>query len=151
MIDELDLRLIAELAKDARQTSASLSSKLGISDTTVRHRISRLQKKKVITTTVVPDAEKLGYSIVALISLEVNLADIENTARGLRDHPDIHFVAECTGSRDMFIGVWFRSTQDLTKFVKEFLSKFPGIRRSETYIILNVHKDNIGWLQSLGH
>ena len=150
MVDELDKRLIAELARDARQASTELSRKLGVSDTTIRHRIYSLQKRRIITTTIVPDAFKLGYSVIALIALQVDLGSIDSIAEALSDHPSVHYIAECTGSHDMLIGVWLHSTQELTQFVKGLLSKLPGIRKSETFLILNVHKDGVGWLQSLG-
>jgi len=150
MVDNLDQRLIAELARDARQTSTELSRKLGVSDTTIRHRIHRLQKQRIITSTIALDATKLGYSIIALIALQVDLGSIDAIAHELNDHPNVHYIAECTGSHDIFVGVWLHSSHELTQFVKGFLSKLPGIRRSETFIILNVHKNDVGWLQALG-
>ena len=150
MIDDLDRRLIAELARDARQTSSKLSHKLGVSDTTIRHRIHRLQKQQIINNaTIVPDAVKLGYPVIVLIALQVSLDSLDTIAQELSNHPNVHYVAECTGVHDMFIGVWLESTQHLTHFVKEFIAKLPGIRSSETFMILNVTKNDVGWLQSL--
>ena len=151
MIDDLDKRLIAELARDARQTSSKLSQKLGVSDTTVRHRINRLQKQQIISnSTIVPNAAKLGYSVIVLIALQVALGSLDTAAQELSNHPNVHYVAECTGVHDIFIGVWLESTQQLTQFVKEFIAKLPGIKSSETFMILNVTKNDVGWLQSLG-
>jgi DNA-binding Lrp family transcriptional regulator len=81
VVDDLDKRLITELARDARQTSAELSRKLGVSDTTVRRRIYRLQEHRIITSTVVPDAAKMGYTIIAIIALQVDLGSIDEVAR----------------------------------------------------------------------
>ena len=148
MIDDLDKRLIAELARDARQPSTQLSRKLGVSDTTIRHRISRLQAQQIITTTIVPYADKLGYTIIALIALQADLGNIDDITQALIDHPNVHYVAECTGNHDILVGVWFYSISELTQLAKEFLAKLPGIKRSETHIILNVQKNDVGWLQS---
>jgi Lrp/AsnC family transcriptional regulator for asnA, asnC and gidA len=148
MIDDLDKRIIAELVQDARQTSTRISRKLGVSDTTVRHRIYRLKEQKVIDTTVVPDAAKFGYSVIALIALQVDLGSIDTVAQELSTHPNVHYIAECTGAYDMFIGVWLESTQRLAQFIKEFVAKFPSIRSSETFMIMNVYKNDAGWLQS---
>ena len=41
-MDDLDLRLIAELTRDARQSGAALSRKLNVNETTVRRRIQHL-------------------------------------------------------------------------------------------------------------
>jgi Lrp/AsnC family transcriptional regulator for asnA, asnC and gidA len=149
MIDDLDKSLIAELAKNARQTSVQLSRNLGVSETTVRRRISRLQQDRVIASTVVPDATKLGYAIVVIIALQVDLGSIHEVERCLVDYSNIRYVADCTGSHDILVGAWFRSSQELADFVKGHLSKIPGIRRSETFIVLDIKKNEIGWLQRI--
>jgi len=149
MIDDLDRRIIAELAGDARIKSTALSQKLGVSDTTIRHRITRLEKQGVISPTITVNASKLGFSIIALIALQVDLGSIDFVAGELSRHPNVGYVAECTGLHDMFVGVWLHSPNELTQFVKEILSKLSGIRKSETYMILKVHKSDVGWLQSL--
>lgn len=148
MVDDLDRRLIAELSRDARQTSAQLSRKLGVSDTTVRRRLLRLQRDGTIITTVIPDAAKLGYSIVALIALQVELGSIDDIGQSLVGHPNIRYVADCTGSHDVLIGAWFHSPHELSRFVKDHLAQMPGIRRSETFLVLEVKKNEAGWLQT---
>ena len=141
--------MIAELAKDARQSSAELSSKLGVSETTVRRRIQHLGEQGVITFTVIPDPVKLGYSIIAIVALEVELGCIDKVSESLALCPNVRYVSLCTGNHDLFIGVWFRSSGELTQFVKDYLAKIPGIRKSETFVILDVRKDEVGWLRSL--
>ena len=149
MMDELDHRLIAELARDARQSSLELSGKLGVSETTVRRRIQHLEENGVITFTVIPDPVKLGYNIIALLALEVDLGSIDKVSESLALCHNVRYVSLCTGNHDIFIGAWFRSSGGLTQFVKDYLAKIPGIRKSETFVILDVRKDELGWLRSL--
>ncbi len=52
-------------------------------------------------------------------------------------------------NHDLFIGAWFHSSGELTQFVKNYLAGVPGIRKSETFVILDVKKDEVGWLRSL--
>ncbi len=145
MLDSLDKSLITELFKDARQPSTKLSRKLGVSDTTIRKRIYRLQKQRIITTTIIPDAVKMGYPVIILIALQVELKNIDNVAKALLSNPNVHYIAECTGPNDLLVGVWLQSIDDLNQFVKRILSKLPGIRKSETFVILNVHRNDFGW------
>lgn len=148
-MDELDRRLIAELAKNARQSSMELSRKLGVSETTIRRRIQHLQEHGVITFTVIPDPTKLGYSIIAILALEVDLGSIDKVSESLALCPNVRYVSLCTGNHDIFIGAWFHSSGELTKFVKDYLANIPGIRKSETFVILDVRKDEVGWLRNL--
>ncbi len=148
-MDDLDRRLIAELAKNARQSSMELSRKLGVSETTIRRRIQHLQEHGVITFTVIPDPTKLGYSIIAILALEVDLGSIDKVSESLALCPNVRYVSLCTGNHDLFIGAWFHSSGELTKFVKDYLANIPGIRKSETFVILDVRKDEVGWLRNL--
>jgi len=34
---------------------------------------------------------------------------------------------------------------ELTDFIKNYLAKIHGLRKSETFIILDVKKDEVGW------
>lgn len=148
-MDELDNRLISELARDARQSILELSGRLGVSETTVRRRIQHLQDNGTITFTVVLNPAKLGYNISAIIALEADLAQLDGISESLSACPNVHYVALCTGNHDIFIGVWFHTTEELTQFVKGYLARIPGIRKSETFVILDVRKDEVGWLHHL--
>ena len=148
-MDEMDHRLITELAKYARQSSAELARKLSISETTVRRRIQHLEEQGIITCTVSLDPGKLGYHIIAIIALEVDLSSIDKISESLSLCPNVRYVSLCTGNHDIFIGAWFHSSGELTKFVKDYLAQVPGIRKSETFVILDVKKDDIGWLRGL--
>jgi len=148
-MDELDYRLIVELAKDARQSSAELARKLHVSETTVRRRIQHLEEQGIITFTAVLNPAKLGYSIIAIIALEVDLGSIDKICESLALYPNVRYVSLCTGNHDIFVGTWFHSSGELTQFVKDYLPGVPGIRKTETFIILDVKKDEVGWLHSL--
>jgi len=148
-MDDLDLRLIAELTKDARQSSAELSRKLNVNETTVRRRIQHLEEQGIITFTTVLNPSKLGYNIIAIIALEVELGQIDKISESLASCHNVRYVSLCTGNHDLFIGAWFHSSRELTQFVKDYLAGVPGIRKSETFVILDVKKDEVGWLRSL--
>ena len=148
-MDELDRRLITELAKDARQSSAELSSKLNVSATTVRRRIRQLQDRRVATFVAVADPIKLGYSLTAIVALEVDLNKIDEVAKSLATCENVRYVSLCTGNHDIFVGAWFRSSAELKQFVKDYIGNLPGIRKTETFIVLDVIKEEVGWLRRL--
>lgn len=148
-MDELDRRLMIELAKDARQSSAELSSKLDVSATTVRRRIRQLQDRRIVTFAAIPDPSQLGYSLTAIVALEVDLNKIDEVAKSLATCENVHYVSLCTGNHDIFVGAWFRSSAELKQFVKDYIGDLPGIRKTETFIVLDVIKEEIGWLRRL--
>jgi Lrp/AsnC family transcriptional regulator for asnA, asnC and gidA len=148
-MDELDRRLVIELAKDARQSSAELSAKIGVSDTTIRRRIRQLQDRRIITFAAIPDPIQLGYNLTAIIALEVDLNKIDGVAKSLTTCENVRYVSLCTGNHDIFVGAWFRSSAELKQFVKDYIGDLPGIRKTETFIVLDVIKEEVGWLKRL--
>jgi len=148
-MDELDHRIMAELVQDSRQNSAKLARKLNVSQTTIRRRIQRLEEHGVITFSAILNPAKLGYNTMALLALEVDLVSIDKVSESLALCPNVRYVSLCTGNHDMFIGTSFHSSSELTQFVKDYLAKIPGIRRSETFLVLDVKKDEVGWLRSV--
>ena len=145
MVNDFNSRLITELSQNARQSSAELARKLDVSETTIRRRIDRLEKDGVIKFKITTDPSKLGYTITSIVAIEVELGKIDEVSDALASHPNVRYVCLCTGNHDIFAGAWFRSSAELTDFVKNFLAKIHGLRKSETFIILDVKKDEVGW------
>ena len=64
---KLDLKLIAELMRNSKQSDRELAKKLGVSQPTVTRTRTRLEKEGYIKEyTLIPDFRKLGFEIMAL-------------------------------------------------------------------------------------
>ena len=142
-MDRLDRLLIAELAGDARQSNVELSRKLGVSEKTVRRRIDDLVEQGVINWAVIPDPTKLGYKVRVFIWLEAELSNFDRITSTLSSCPNVDFVALCTGPFDILFGAWFTSSESMSDFIKNYLAHIPGIRKSQTYIALDVKVSRI--------
>lgn len=149
-MDKLDKRLIAELAEDARRSNIELSQKLEVSEKTVRRRIARLVEDGVISWSVVPDPSKLGYSVRAFILLEVEAPHVDAITQSLASCANVDFVALCTGPFDILFGAWFESSASMARFLKDYLPKITGVRKSQTHVALQVTTGKIANLATLG-
>jgi len=70
-LDDKDIKLLDELQKDGRQSYRDLSKKLKIPESTVRKRINRLEKEKVIKKyQAVLDPKKVGKTVAAFFILK---------------------------------------------------------------------------------
>lgn len=148
-MDKIDYSIIAEMEKDARKSNTEIADAFGVSNATVRRRINRLIEKGVIKPTVITRASELGYNLVALIALQVDLDSIHDVEQTLMNYDSVKYIADCTGSYDIFMSAWFRSSHDLASFFKDKLAMMTAIKRSETFVIMDVKKDGIGWLQQM--
>jgi DNA-binding Lrp family transcriptional regulator len=66
-LKDVELRLISELLKNSRRSDKDLAKAIGVSQPTVSRMLAKFEKDGVIREyTVIPDFQKLGYSLVAI-------------------------------------------------------------------------------------
>jgi Lrp/AsnC family transcriptional regulator for asnA, asnC and gidA len=148
-MDKLDNKLIAELTSNAHQSNIDLSHKLDVSEKTVRRRIAKLVEQGIINWSVVPDPAKLGYSVRAFILLEVEAPHVDDITQSLANCSNVDFVALCTGPFDILFGAWFASSASMAKFLKDYLPKIAGVRKSQTHVALQVTTGKVANIAAL--
>ena len=145
-IDELDLKILKELRKDARLSYRKIAEKLKVATGTVQHRVQKLEENKVITDYHAGiDASKLGYVIAAIVGLSINRNESKGLEKRLRDHLNVFAVYSVTGDYDLFIGAKFKSMNELNEFIRKDLSD-KAINKTNTFIILDVSKETYTFL-----
>jgi Lrp/AsnC family transcriptional regulator for asnA, asnC and gidA len=141
----LDREIIAILQRDGRTANTEIARQLGVAEGTIRRRIERLIDDGVIKIAAVTDPFKVGIGIVALIHLDVELSSLEAVAKSLVKMQCVRVVAYATGGYDIMIETLFPSQQDLLEFLKDELPLIPGIRKTETSILLSIMKRSYEW------
>ena len=68
-MDSLDREIIQLLQENGRLNNAEIARAIGVSEGTVRRRLKRLRDDSVIKVVAVPDVEKMGKSVTAMIGL----------------------------------------------------------------------------------
>jgi len=117
-IDEVDRRIIYELQRDARHTSASdIAESLDVSARTVRNHIQRLEEDGVIEGySVNVDFEAAGYQLHTLIVCTAPIADREAIAREALKVPGVVAVREVmTGEGNVHVEVVGVDSNDLSR------------------------------------
>jgi Lrp/AsnC family transcriptional regulator for asnA, asnC and gidA len=143
-IDELDLKVITELQKDARQSYREIAEKLGVAEGTVYNRVSKLKEMGVIKR-FIPDIDfsKLGYDITALIGVMVEGGHLPEIEKKIAKEPNVTAVYDVTGEYDAIIVAKFKSRSSLNDFVKKILAT-KHVKRTYTMIVLNIMKEEHG-------
>ena len=140
MSNNLDQKLISALRHDARASLSDLAIFLGVSRTTVRARIDRLQKS----------GEILGFSVVlkddtkvdpvrGYMMINVEGRGTERVIRLLNGLRQVRAVHATNGQWDLIAEIGTDSLEELDQILTQ-IRRFEGVAKSETNLLLSTKK-----------
>jgi Lrp/AsnC family transcriptional regulator for asnA, asnC and gidA len=140
-IDELDIKIIKELQKDARQSYREIAEKLKVAEGTVYNRVGKLKDSGIIRGFIADvDYGKIGYELVALIGVIVEGGKLPQIEKRLSEEPNVTAVYDVTGEYDAIVVAKFKDREGLNGLVKRVLA-MEYVKRTYTMVVLNVVKE----------
>lgn len=134
-IDDLDLKILRELSKDASISVPSLSKKININSSVVYSRIKRLVKRGLIKKfTIIINDEALGFNVKALTGITMDSKLRDNVLKELFKIPEVREVAEVTGRFDILVTMTARSLDEMHQIISEKVGRVEGVQKTETFI-----------------
>ncbi|MCH8190014.1 MAG: Lrp/AsnC family transcriptional regulator [Chloroflexi bacterium] len=143
-IDQTDRAIISLLQDDARQSNAAIARVIGVSEATIRRRIKIMVEDGVVAIQAVLNPTKFGLSTSAMIGIDVQPDHLDTVAEALNDRKEVGFLGVCTGRYDLLVWALVESLDQLREFLEGFLAKVPGVRKTETLVLLDVKKRSLG-------
>jgi DNA-binding Lrp family transcriptional regulator len=140
MIDNLNRQLIVELTKDGRASNTALARKLGINEATVAKRVETMLHDGLIEIKAVPDPFQMGYKIMALIMLDVDLTKVDTICAQIVNNPNVSLVVTAFGRFDVIIFAEYPELEMLYKFVREELFHIDGVSQVEIFLVNKTEK-----------
>ncbi|WP_311171313.1 Lrp/AsnC family transcriptional regulator [Halobellus ordinarius] len=137
-LDDLDRYIVYALQRDARHTSSSdIAEAKGVSASTVRNRLSKLESAGIIRGTHVDvDYERMGYQLYTIIFCTAPIPERERLAEEALDVEGVISVREImTGEENVHITAVGRDSDDLSRIGRELSSL--GFEIVEEEIIRN--------------
>jgi Lrp/AsnC family transcriptional regulator for asnA, asnC and gidA len=144
-LDKIDCRMIELLQKDGRIPNTDIAKEIGISEATVRSRLNRLIEEGYIQIVAVSNPIKLGFKIVGILRIKVDITKIEKVTKELSKIKSIWFVVHATGDSDIYSEFVARSLDELNDIIFNKVYKIDGIVRTETSLILKYIKRRYDW------
>ena len=147
LLDEIDKSIIRELQVDARQSYLSLGKKIGASEGTIRNRVRLELERGIIKLKAVLNPTKIGFDFTCVIGLEIAIEKLREAGAALAENPNVYFLVGTTGTFDLIAIVVFRNTNEFDQFMKDTISRLPGIRRTQTFVNMSLIKTP--WVDNL--
>src|SRR3989475_4024381 len=134
-IDDLDVKILSELAKDASISVPKLSKKINVNASVVYSRIKRLVRRGLIKKfTIVVNDEALGYNVKALTGINMDSKMRDNVLNELFKIPEVREIAEVTGRFDILVTMNAQSLDEMHHLISEKVGRVEGVQKTETFI-----------------
>jgi DNA-binding Lrp family transcriptional regulator len=143
--DQIDGKLIAELAADASQPINKIAKKVGITRQTAASRISKLKDSNVLNGFRAKiDFSKIGYNVFFVLFLKLGSYDEPMLASALSEFKKSHNVimdASVTGEWDIMQVLAFKNATEYDRYISNLRKKYSNIfRDSKSHAILRIFK-----------
>jgi len=144
-IDQTDCKIIELLQQDGRMPNTMIAKELGVSEATVRSRLNRLTKDEYIQIVAVSNPLKLGFDIVGLLKILVDVKKIDTVSEELSKIDQIWYIVHVTGSSDIYAEFNAKSIEDLNNCIAQKVYKIDGVIKTETSLVLKYIKRRYDW------
>lgn len=143
-VDEIDIKVLRLLSKDARKSLVSMSRDLDLSPKRIQYRIKKLERQEIIKNyTTHINLSHVGYSqFRVFLYLENQSFELERELfKYLEVHPNIIMLYQSLEEADIEFQIVFKSHLELHDFMTLLRDRFEGkIRDYRTELIWNMFK-----------
>ncbi|MGV2941655.1 Lrp/AsnC family transcriptional regulator [Mesobacillus sp. LC4] len=144
VLDNVDIRILDFLQKDAQLSNLELSKRVNLSAPAVHARIKRLESEGYIKKQVaILNHEKLGFDLLCFVFMSTNmhqaekLESLEATLESMKEVLECHCL---TGEYDYLLKVACKDRKGLEIFIRK-LNEL-GITKIQTSLALREIKDS---------
>ncbi|MFY9240823.1 MAG: Lrp/AsnC family transcriptional regulator [Roseovarius sp.] len=142
-MDETDRKLVAALRHNARAALSDLALELGLSRTTVRARIERLERRgEIVGYSVVLRGDVARDRVRGLMMLGIEGRGTERVLRQLGGLSAVRAVHSTNGRWDVIVEIGTASLEAFDKVLSE-IRRLEGVATSETSLLLSTRKSSL--------
>ncbi len=144
-LDRIDKMILNTLQENGKITNSKLSKIVGISAPATLERVKRLEQAGVISHfTAVVDPEKIGLTIMAMVSISLSLSNLSSVASIKEKFAALDEVIECyqiAGANDFILKVVAKDIKTYARFMNTKLTQIEGIQVIQSSFILDNVKE----------
>ncbi|MDX6744063.1 Lrp/AsnC family transcriptional regulator [Actinocorallia sp. A-T 12471] len=135
-----DLRLIKVLGEDVRQSAASLAAKTGLSQTTVRRRLARLEREGSIAYRCEVARSRSGWPVSVTFWATVPAHRVAEVTARLAGRRETRMCVSLSGAHNMLFTVWLRSIDAIPAFEASLAEHSPDLVVTDRAVALWILK-----------
>ncbi|WP_338598732.1 Lrp/AsnC family transcriptional regulator [Sulfolobus tengchongensis] len=145
IIDNVDLRILKLLQKNAKYSLNDMAKELKIPKSTLAYRIKRLENLGIIKgyyTQIDPTALNLDYVVISLIKAKYGKDYHIRLGSKLGELPGVWGVYFVLGEIDFIVMARYKNREEFMENFLEKLMSMPEIERSSTQVVVKIIKES---------
>jgi DNA-binding Lrp family transcriptional regulator len=131
-IDRIDIRILQELQRDAKQSHAMLGERVHLSPSQVGRRVARLEESGLLKGYLaLLDPDMLGLDVEAFTSVSLDRHDPscgEAFERAMQDFDEILDCLAVTGEADYILRIVVPNLDAFARLITDRLVTLPGVK-----------------------
>ena len=141
-LDEVNLRIIDILRRDASRPFVEIAKELEISDATVHMRVRRLLTSGIIRKfTISTDNRLLGYVHVAFMGINIKEGSVDEVTARISQFDEVLELHEMYGQFDLLLKISAKSLEEMRDIVVNKIRIIPQITDAELMTVLKTTKE----------
>jgi Lrp/AsnC family transcriptional regulator, regulator for asnA, asnC and gidA len=142
LLDEVNLRILDILGRDASRPFVDIAKELEISDATVHIRVKRLQAAGILRKfTITTDNVLLGYDHLAFVGINLSKGSRDEVLVALSQLEEILELHEMYGQFDLLVKIRSRNLEEMRDIIANKISKIPQITEAQSMMVLKTIKE----------
>ena len=135
-IDNIDLKILSILSKNAKMPYTEVAKKVLVSGGTVHVRMKKLENMGVVKGTRLQiDYAKLGYKMKLFMGIYLEKSYLyKDAVRALKLIPEVRELHAITGQYTIFAKILCKDAVHLRKVLDTRIHKVKGITRTESFL-----------------
>lgn len=143
MIDDVDVRIVEMLQRNARTPNAEIARQVGMAPSAVLERVRKLEERGVIEGyTARVNAEAYGLGLTAFIFVRANeRLGAPQTGERLAEIPEVQEVHHVAGEDCFLVKVRVAGTRAMRELLRDKLGAIDTIVSTRSTIVLDTVKE----------
>ncbi len=142
LMDEINLRIVDILSRDASRPFVEIAKELEISDATVHMRVRRLMASGIIRKfTISTDNRLLGYGHIAFMGINIKEGSVDELTASLSQFDEVLELHEMYGQFDLLLKIRAKSLEEMRDIVVNKIRRIPQITDGELMTVLKTIKE----------
>ncbi|MGA5544004.1 Lrp/AsnC family transcriptional regulator [Mycobacterium sp. NPDC051198] len=139
-LDDIDRAILTRLAVDGRAAFRDFASALGLSETTIRSRYSRIVETGAARVMCIANPLRLGYRHSSWVAIRTDgRAGAQKVAEALTRVDAVSYVALTAGRWDVLAEVLTTRGEDLLDVLDESIRGLDGVTAMQAWPYISVH------------